>query len=167
MKMTLKELKQIVPQVGKIEWIGIRPEKRAPLNSVDEVVVTVDQGLEGDHYGKEGGNRQVTLIQQEHLEAVAKILGKEEIDPSLTRRNIVVSGVNLLALKEAQFSIGEVILEGTGLCYPCSRMEENLGHGGYHAMRGHGGLTTRVIRGGTIKAGDEVKFIKIVEHERS
>ena len=81
------------------------------------------------------------------------------IDPSLTRRNIVVSGINLLALKERQFIIGaDVILETTGLCHPCSRMEENLGAGGYNAMRGHGGITAKVIQGGTIQAGDPIKL---------
>ena len=86
---------------------------------------------------------------------------KEKIDPSLTRRNIVISGINLQALKEQQFSIGdEVVLETTGICHPCSRMEQNLGPGGYNAMRGHGGITTRVIKAGIIKKGDSVKMVK-------
>lgn len=158
--MTINELKQIIPQHGKIEWIGLRPKKRAELQSVETVEVSIEEGLVGDHYGKAGGNRQVTLIQKEHLEAVGKILNTDAVDPALTRRNIVVSGINLIALKDEQFLIGEVILEGTGFCYPCSRMEENLGHGGYNAMRGHGGLTTKVIKGGTIRVGDVVKFLK-------
>ena len=74
----------------------------------------------------------------------------------LTRRNIVVSGINLLALAKRRFRIGEVVLETTGPCEPCSRMEENLGPGGYNAMRGHGGITARVAKGGTISVGDAV-----------
>ena len=89
------------------------------------------------------------------------MLGKSEIDPRLTRRNIVVSGINLLAFKELKFQLGkEVILEMTGLCHPCSRMEENLGDGGYHAMRGHGGITAKVVRGGTVNLGDEVLLLQ-------
>jgi MOSC domain-containing protein YiiM len=65
-------------------------------------------------------------------------------------------GINLLALKGRRFQIGEAVLEGSGLCHPCSRMEEALGHGGYNAMRGHGGLTTRIVRSGRIALGDPV-----------
>jgi MOSC domain-containing protein YiiM len=74
----------------------------------------------------------------------------------LLRRNIVVSGINLQALKEQQFKIGEAVLFGTGNCPPCSRMEENLGPGGYCAMRGHGGITAYVLQPGKICLGDSV-----------
>ena len=74
------------------------------------------------------------------------------------RRNIVVSGINLQSLKEHQFKIGDATLYGTGNCPPCSRMEENLGPGGYCAMRGHGGITAFVVQTGTIRLGDHVKL---------
>ena len=155
---SLKELIRQIPQIGKVEWLSIRPERRGMVQSLEEVDATEEDGLIGDHYSSTIRNRQVTLIQKEHLDAVANILQKE-IDPALTRRNIVVSGVNLLAFKDFQFQIGEVILETTGLCHPCSRMEENFGPGGYNAMRGHGGITAKVIKGGKIKTGDSVRLI--------
>ena len=101
----------------------------------------------------------VTLIQKEHIDAVASILKRDVIDPALLRRNIVVSGINLAALKQNEFQIGEVVLFGTGNCPPCSRMEENLGCGGYNAMRGHGGITAKVITRGTIRCGDKVSLV--------
>ena len=156
----MKELFNIMPQVGTVEWIGLRPEKKAELVEVENASVKLTNGLDGDHYKGTSGKRQVTLIQKEHLDTVASILKKDSISPSLTRRNIVVSGINLQALKDQQFSIGdEVVLETTGMCHPCSRMEQNLGPGGYNAMRGHGGITTKVIKEGTIKKGDKVKLI--------
>jgi len=160
MAIEKKILLNTMPQKGRINWIGLRPEKGGGLNSVSEAEVKLKTGLVGDHYRGSSGKREVTLIQAEHLQGVANILGKETIDPGLTRRNIVVSGVNLLAFKDQHLAVGEVILEMTGLCVPCSRMEENLGRGGYNAMRGHGGITTRVIKGGTIKVGDAVSLVQ-------
>ncbi|RMG85249.1 MAG: MOSC domain-containing protein [Bacteroidetes bacterium] len=157
----LKALLRIMPQVGRVEWMSIRPEKGADVRPVEVVEITETEGVVGDHYAGNSGSRQVTLIQSEHLAVVGSILGNGPIDPAKTRRNIVVSGINLLALKDQQFQIGEsVILEMTGHCHPCSRMEANLGPGGYNAMRGHGGITARVIAGGTIRRGDAVRFIE-------
>jgi MOSC domain-containing protein YiiM len=145
------------PQHGKIDWIGLRPEKRKPIEVVNEAEIG-EKGIIGDRASKNSFNnkRQVTLIQKEHLDSVASFLGKEIIDPSLIRRNVVVSGINLFSLKNKKIIIGEAELEMTGFCYPCSRMEENLGKGGFNAMRGHGGITCRVIKPGKIKIGDIV-----------
>lgn len=156
----MKELIDTLPQVGAIDWIGIRPEKRSELQVVEEADITEADGLVGDHYSGRSKKRQVTLIQAEHLRSVADMLGKASVDPGLTRRNIVVSGINLLAFADRRFRIGEAVLEMTGHCHPCSRMEANLGAGGYNAMRGHGGITARVVKGGKIRKGDAVRLDK-------
>jgi MOSC domain-containing protein YiiM len=152
-----KDLFGNFPQSGKVIWIGVRPQTRQPMEVVEETFANIG-GLTGDrsNKGNPDSKRQVTLIQHEHLQAVASFLGMETIDPNLIRRNIVVKGINLNALKGTQFKIGEAILEMTGFCFPCSRMEENLGKGGFNAMRGHGGITCRVIQEGKIRLGDEV-----------
>lgn len=156
----IKKLMHTMPQVGTVNWIGLRPERKAPLQSVGSASANTANGLTGDHFnGKFSDKRQVTLIQKEHLDTVASILGKDAIDPGLTRRNMVVSGINLLALKDQKFQIGGAVLEGTGYCHPCSQMETNLGEGGYNAMRGHGGITARVVEEGEIKVGDGVKLV--------
>jgi MOSC domain-containing protein YiiM len=140
-----------------------------PLMSVDAVEAHAGAGLAGDHFsGNAESKRQVALIQAEHLDVIARLLQRERVDPGLLRRNIVVSGINLLALNGARFSIGAAIFEGTGGCHPCSRMEEALGAGGYNAMRGHGGITARIVRDGTIRVGDEVALRepgRLAKHE--
>lgn len=154
----LARLMATFPRAGKVEWIGIRAERRAPLASVAQVEAIAGYGLAGDHYAsKSNGKRQVTLIQAEHLEAVAKILGKSEVRPDWVRRNLLVSGINLLALRDRKFRIGAVVLEGSGPCDPCSRMEEVLGIGGYNAMRGHGGITARILEGGVFRVGEPLQ----------
>lgn len=145
-----------LPQTGRVEWIGVRPARRANVDVLATATAIADHGLDGDHYSKHGGNRQVTLIQSEHIDAVASMLGVERIDPASLRRNIVVSGINLLALKDKTFRIGEATLRCTGLCHPCSLMESTLGPGGYNALRGHGGITASVVDGGSISLDDRL-----------
>jgi MOSC domain-containing protein YiiM len=64
-----------------------------------------------------------------------------------------------LSLKDKIFSIGEAVFEYSGECHPCSRMEINLGKGGYNATRGHGGITAKVLKSGLIKIGDVVEVV--------
>lgn len=176
----MHELRANLPRPGQVQWLGIRTARRGAMRSLQEAQIHPLVGVVGDH-GKtapprlkamtgevEGapastrststptsrGKRQVTLIQAEHLPVIAALAGLDEVTPELLRRNIVVSGISLLALKDRRFQLGEVILEGTGECHPCSRMEENLGAGGYNAVRGHGGITARVIQGGAVRLGD-------------
>lgn len=153
---TIQALLDTLPQQGKIEWIGLRPERRAPIKSVSRVSATCDAGLAGDRYSGLSGKRHVTLVQHEHLAVIASTLGLSRCPPDLLRRNLSVSGINLLALKGKTFKIGETVLEYTGLCHPCSFMETTFGPGGYNAVRGHGGITARVIRSGTIEINHPV-----------
>ena len=155
----LQILLNTLPQVGCVEWIGLRPSKDEAMIAVDEVQINMDKGLEGDRFsGRSGNPRQVTLIQKEHLQVIASCLNLESVSPALLRRNIVVSGINLLALKDKIFRIGNATLEFSGLCHPCSKMERQLGAGGYNAMRGHGGITARVCEAGLVRLNDKVTF---------
>ena len=156
---TIEELKSRTTRSGRIEWIGLRARRRAPVDAVEAVRI-LEGGLEGDHRDKPGP-RAVTLIQDEHLAAVASICGMGALDPALLRRNIAVSGINLLALRGRRFRIGAAVLEATDICAPCSRMEEALGRGGYNAMRGHGGITASVFTPGIVRVGDSVDASKL------
>ncbi len=156
----IKDLFGVFPRPGRVEWIGIRPERAGAVFVVDSVEASETSGLIGDHYSGQNGTRHVTLIQTEHLPVVAALTGLDMLDPALLRRNIVVSGLNLLALKDRQLQIGNVVLDITGQCHPCSKMEIALGPGGYNAMRGHGGMTARVVRGGIIRVGDLITVLQ-------
>ena len=144
------------PRAGRVQWIGLRPARDVPMQQVDMVEAETGGGLAGDRYAGGSGKRGVTLIQAEHLPVIAALSGHAEVAAATLRRNLLVSGIPLVALKGRRFRIGEVLLEGTDDCDPCSRMEAALGPGGYNAMRGMGGLCARIVEGGVIRAGDEV-----------
>jgi len=148
---------------GKVEWIGIAPGRRKDVETPEWIDVVEDEGIVGEHHrgNQARSHRQVTLIQQEHLSVIARLLGRDEVDPALLRRNIVVSGINLAVLKEAEFSVGDVILQGTGDCHPCALMNHTLGAGGYEAMACHGGITAIVRTSGRINLGEPVRLRKL------
>lgn len=180
MAVTIIELINTLPHVGSVKWIGVRPAKSAPMVPCEQVEVQVGQGIIGDRFKATRTDREVTLIQSEHIIAIGSMLGRyslshaihhandqpiettgeqitiQPIDPSILRRNIVIEGLNLLALKGKQFRIGSVVMEYTGLAHPCSKMEVALGPGGYNAMRGHGGITARVIASGILHRLDSI-----------
>ncbi len=158
---TLKQLLKTLPQQGTLEWIGVRPARGEAMQSVDCAEVSPGNGITGDRFkGRAHSKRQVTLIQSEHLPVIASLLHNNGVEPHSLRRNLLVQGINLLALKDQLFKIGDLILEGTGLCHPCSKMEKTLGPGGYNAMRGHGGITAKVIQPGVLRVGDPVVFLQ-------
>ena len=154
---SLARLLDAAVRPGRIEWIGLRPARHATMLVVPEAAFDPAHGLLGDHYaGRPGGARQVSLITREHLAAIGSFLGQGAVPPELLRRNLVVSGLNLAALKERRFLIGTAVLETSGECHPCSRMETLLGVGGYNAVRGNGGILARVIEAGVVRIGDAV-----------
>lgn len=160
---TIRDLNR-PPQIeGRIEGIVVRGASRERARTVATTQALAGIGLADDRLGQRGeselSTRQVTLIQAEHLAVIAQLARVGPIDPVGLRRNLVVSGINLLALKNQRLQVGEAVLEVVGPCQPCSRMEDTIGPGGYAAMRGHGGMTARVITSGAIQVGDVVKAL--------
>lgn len=141
---------------GRLAWIGLRTARRGPMRVVEAATLSTEEGLVGDRYAGRSGRRHVTLIAQEDLDAAASFLGLAEVDPASVRRNLVTLGINLAALRNRRVAVGGAVIEVRDDCNPCSRMEEALGTGGYNALRGRGGLTARVVRGGEIRLGDPV-----------
>lgn len=147
------------PRAGQVCWIGLRPARDVPMREVDSAQASAGGGLAGDRYRGGSGKRGVTLIQAEHLPAIAALAGHAAVAPATLRRNLLVSGIPVIALKGVRFRVGEALLEGTDSCDPCSRMETALGPGGYNALRGMGGLCARVLEGGLVRVGDAVQWV--------
>ena len=165
----LRDLTRRFPGAGWVQAIFLRPARNAAAIGVESALAVEGRGLAGDRSAERlaatvgGSKRQVTLIQAEHLPLIAAWCGRDAVAPADLRRNLVVAGLNLLAARSPftdqtmRLHVGEtVVLDVTGPCAPCSKMEAALGPGGYNALRGHGGVTARVVRGGTLRVGDAV-----------
>ena len=161
---TIHDLHTPPQAVGRVEAIIVRGSSREPARTVEATEALAGIGLVDDRLGQRGEpeltTRQVTLIQHEHLPVIAQLARVDGVDPVGLRRNLVVSGINLLALKNQRLRVGGALLQLVGPCQPCSRMEDAIGAGGYAAMRGHGGMTARVIEGGPICVGDRVEVAR-------
>jgi MOSC domain-containing protein YiiM len=163
----MKELARHFPGRGRLDAIYVRPARGMAAASVRSAIALEGRGLDGDRSAsgaRAGHKRQVTLIQAEHLPVIATFMRMTAVDAALLRRNLVVSGVNLVAARALfddvplRVTIGDaVVLVVTGPCDPCSKMEALLGPGGWNAMRGHGGMTARIEQGGSIAVGDLVE----------
>ncbi|MCY4420895.1 MAG: MOSC domain-containing protein [Gammaproteobacteria bacterium] len=153
-------LKHHFSQSGKIEWIGLRRASGEAMVEVNSAELLQDHGLQGDKAGKRAGSsRQVTLIQAEYLPVISSFLGREQTFPHELRRNIVVSGINIGICKGLTIGIRDSVIQVTGDCVPCAKMEKALGYGGFNAMLNHGGVTAAVLAGGTIAVGDEIRIL--------
>lgn len=144
--------------MGKVIAIHIAARARQVVQEVATVTLVENKGLEGDRYFGRNPKLNVTLVQEEFLEAAALALGVP-YRPGMTRRNLTVRGVTLNDLLDKRFQIGAVELEGMSLCEPCRNMEKSIGSGAIAALTGRCGIRARVVRGGQIQKGDEIVCI--------
>jgi MOSC domain-containing protein YiiM len=144
--------------------IHIAPKAEAPMVAVEAVRAEPGRGLDGDRYSEHtgkysdtpGSGREVTLVASEVLEAIELEQGIR-LAPGESRRNITTRGVDLNALVEREFRVGDVVLRGTRLCEPCEYLQGLTGQDGLlKALVHRGGLRCDIVRGGTIRVGDKI-----------
>ncbi len=149
---------------GEVVSIHIAPAAAKPTVSVDEVRAVPGKGLEGDRYFKgegtysdrHGPDRELTLIEIEAIEALARDY-KLDLSPGDARRNIVTRGIPLNHLVGKEFSVGGVTLRGIRLNEPCNHLasltDEKVKPGLVH----RGGLRAQILTEGVIRAGDTIQ----------
>lgn len=133
------------------------------MRALAEAQIVAGVGIEGDRYAEKCGtysarhhiDRQVTLIEEETLDALAR---DHAIDlaPHEHRRNLTTRGVALNHLVGRYFRIGECLLFGGRLNVPCRYLEELLGKKVFKPLIHRSGLNARIIAGGTLRVGDAV-----------
>ncbi|MDH4249150.1 MAG: MOSC domain-containing protein [Deltaproteobacteria bacterium] len=149
---------------GILMAIHTCPTAGDPMRTHREVKALEGDGLEGDRYAsrtgtyskKHGPDREVTLIESEALEAVARET-RIALFPHEARRNLVTRGVRLNGLVGQTFTVGEVTLEGLRLCSPCGYLEQITGKPIRTPLEDRGGLRARVVKGGTLRVGDPIQ----------
>lgn len=151
---------------GEVVSIHIAPDEGEPVVEVEEVRAVEGRGLDGDRYFVKSGKmsrrddpgREVTLIEAEAVEALARDYGVE-LAPGESRRNIMVRGVPLNHLRGVEFQVGEAVLRGVKLCEPCGYLEGLTKDGIRAGLKHRGGLNAEIVTGGVIRPGDEVSAL--------
>lgn len=153
---------------GELLHIHIAPAASYEMEALDAATVVAGRGIEGDRYFLGTGTysklpavRDVTLIEVEVLEALARNdpplqAGPIVLAPGDHRRNLTVRGVPLAHLVGVRFRVGEVILKGGRLNFPCKYLEQLLGQPVYQPLYNRSGLNCSVETGGVIRPGDRI-----------
>lgn len=149
---------------GRLIGIARHGRSRGPIETLDDVHVSIEAGVSGDFRGavKPGGRgkRQVTVMSRASWDAAMADLGRDDLDWSVRRVNLLTDGIALPREPGAVVHLGpDVALQVTGECDPCSRME-TIAPGLKAALtpEWRGGLLCRVIAGGDIALGDTVRI---------
>ena len=125
---------------------------RFPMREASEIEVIQDKGFKGCIHGRPGSKRQVSLIDRETLD-------KFGLTPGVVKENITTRGVDFQTLATGNLlRIGKCVLEITGPCDPCARMDE-IRMGLQEELRGRRGWLCRVKEGAVIRRGDRIEVM--------
>jgi MOSC domain-containing protein YiiM len=123
---------------------------RFPMQEVEQAEAIADKGFRGCVHGRRGSKRQVLLMDSETL-------GRFGIAPGAVKENVTTVGIDFQALKTGQrLRVGESLVEITGPCDPCPRMDE-IRMGLQQELRGQRGWLGKIIEAGIIRRGDRIE----------
>ena len=154
---------------GKLLFIHIAKQASSNMKELKEAILVEGKGIKGDRYFNNTGKyssipdiREITIIENEVLNALKENqppLQKDKIilKPNEHRRNLTCQGVPLNYLVGKRIKIGEVILEGGRLNFPCKYLADLLNKPLLLPLYNRSGLNCKIIKGGRIKVNDEVK----------
>lgn len=148
---------------GTVEGLYVAPEAGAAVEARESVDAVAGRGLRGDRYFDESGSfsdlegdgRDLTLIEAEAIEAMARE-ADVDLEPGEHRRNVVTSGVALNHLVGERFRVGGAVCRGARLCEPCAHLQSLSGKAVLPALVHRGGLRADLLEGGPIAVGDPV-----------
>jgi MOSC domain-containing protein YiiM len=137
--------------MAHISNLFVAVEHRKPMKAVDQAIAIADRGFEGCIHARQGGKRQLLLVDRETLD-------KFDLVPGVLRENVTTEGLNVADLRPGQrLVIGTAVLQVTIPCEPCFRMDE-IRTGLQEALKNRRGALCRVIEGGRISRGDAIEI---------
>jgi len=109
-------------------------------------------GVEGDvHFGSK--DRQVSLLGENRIQELQTITGAPDFEAGAFAENITCSYLDDLQVQRLdRFAIGETLLEVTSIGKPLHKEVDMVGH----YVSPHFAVFCRVLKSGTVKAGDEI-----------
>jgi MOSC domain-containing protein YiiM len=156
---------------GELLHIHIAEAASYEMEELERAELVAGKGIVGDRYFTGNGTyspkpdvREVTLIEMEALEAMERgdppFPGvKVKLLPIEHRRNLTTRGVPLNHLVGKRFRVGDVVLRGGRLNFPCKYIEELLGLPIYTALINRSGLNCWIETGGIIRKGDPIELL--------
>jgi len=154
---------------GKLLFIHIASSASEKMQELSVAELVKDKGIKGDRYYKGTGKyshipdvRDVTLIEKEVLDALEQNqppLQENSIilKPNEHRRNLTSVSVPLNYLVGKKFKVGEVILEGGRLNFPCKYLANLLKKPLLLPLYNRSGLNCKVVKGGKIRINDIIE----------
>ncbi len=140
---------------AKVVSVNVSDRKGTRKKPVDEILLKVEYGIEGDAHASSEWHRQVSLLA---LESINKMRGKGlKVSPGDFAENITTEGIDLVSLPVGtKMRIGgEVIGEVSQIGKECHTRCAIYYQAGDCVMPKEG-IFIRVLRGGKVKAGDSV-----------
>jgi MOSC domain-containing protein YiiM len=130
-----------------------KPPDKYPTLEVPEVECIAGRGIQGDRFFdfKENYKGQITFFAQETFDEMCRQLNLTGKSPGLSRRNVIVEGVDLNSLVGVEFEIQGVRFQGASSCSPCYWMDHAFAPGAEHFLQNRGGLRAQILTSGKLR----------------
>ena len=132
-----------------------QPAGQSPVIELNEASLVAGKGIEGDRFfgWKEDYKGQITFFSHEVYKDLCASLGVTGVPPSVFRRNVIVSGIDLNSLIGQEFDLQGIRFRGICECSPCYWMDQAFHPGAESALKGRGGLRARILTSGILHRG--------------
>jgi len=147
--------------MGKIEAINISSISEEETVYVNQAFLEKNKGIVNDRYYNnfKHSMEQVTLIDKEEIDLFNYNI-KKNIDYKDFRRNIIVSGLNLIKCINKTILINDVKLKIHEICQPCKYLQDKLKTPELvKLLVNKSGVRAEIITSGFIKVNDIAKVI--------